>query len=42
MEGNSNNNFRQVINGAKKVVKTTMKIITKPFLIIALGHKECG
>lgn len=36
MEGNSNNNFRQVINGAKKVVKTTMKIITKPFLIIAL------
>lgn len=36
MEGNSNNNFRNVVKVAKKVVKTTLKIITKPFLIIAI------
>lgn len=36
MEGNSNNNFRNVINIAKRAVKTTLKIITRPFLIIAI------
>ena len=30
MEGNSNNNFRNVINIAKRAVKTTLKIITRP------------
>lgn len=40
MEGNSNNGFRNFINAAKTatkaIVKTTMSIISKPFLIIAL------
>ena len=35
MEGNSNN-FRTVVNAAKRIVKTTLRIISKPFIIIAI------